>query len=47
MVDDLLAITVIAIFYTAGFAPLPLLAALIPLALFALLVQRARPGGGR
>ncbi|MGA3565494.1 Na+/H+ antiporter NhaA [Melissospora conviva] len=39
VVDDLLAITVIAIFYTTGFAPLPLLAALIPLALFTLLVQ--------
>ena len=39
VVDDLLAITVIAIFYTAGFSPLPLLAALIPLALFTLLVQ--------
>ena len=39
VVDDLLAITVIAIFYTADFAPLPLLAALIPLALFTGLVQ--------
>ncbi|MFI7650128.1 Na+/H+ antiporter NhaA [Micromonospora sp. NPDC049460] len=42
VVDDLLAITVIAIFYTDDFSPLPLLAALAPIALFGLLVQRRR-----
>ncbi|SCG36326.1 Na+/H+ antiporter NhaA [Micromonospora humi] len=42
VVDDLLAITVIAVFYTADFRPLPLLGALLPIALFALLVQRRR-----
>ena len=40
VVDDLLAITVIAIFYTSDLAPLPLLLALVPLALFTLAVQR-------
>ncbi|GAA1426247.1 Na+/H+ antiporter NhaA [Microlunatus lacustris] len=40
VVDDLLAITIIAIFYTRDLAPLLLLAALVPLGLFALLVQR-------
>ena len=40
VVDDLLAITVIAIFYTSGLHPLPLLLALLPLALFGFLVQR-------
>jgi NhaA family Na+:H+ antiporter len=40
VVDDLLAITVIAIFYTRDLQPLLLLAALVPLASFALLVQR-------
>ncbi|GAB3069973.1 Na+/H+ antiporter NhaA [Micromonospora schwarzwaldensis] len=42
VVDDLLAITVIAVFYTAEFHPLPLLGALLPIAGFALLVQRRR-----
>ncbi|KAB1152364.1 Na+/H+ antiporter NhaA [Micromonospora sp. DT46] len=42
VVDDLLAITIIAIFYTADFSPLPLLAALVPIALFGLLVQRRK-----
>ncbi|RLP87778.1 MULTISPECIES: Na+/H+ antiporter NhaA [unclassified Micromonospora] len=42
VVDDLFAITIIAIFYTADFHPVPLLAALAPIALFALLVQRGR-----
>ena len=42
VVDDLFAILVIAVFYTAGFHPLPLLGALVPLAAFALLVQRRR-----
>ncbi|MGC5052273.1 Na+/H+ antiporter NhaA [Micromonospora sp. DT48] len=42
VVDDLLAITVIAIFYTDDFSLLPLLGALAPIALFGLLVQRRR-----
>ncbi|MEV0157278.1 Na+/H+ antiporter NhaA [Micromonospora sp. NPDC050686] len=42
VVDDLFAITIIAIFYTAGFSPLPLLAALVPIAAFGLLVQRRK-----
>ncbi|UQU67878.1 Na+/H+ antiporter NhaA [Couchioplanes caeruleus] len=40
VVDDLLAIVIIAVFYTSGLAVLPLLAALVPLALFTVLVQR-------
>ena len=40
VVDDLLAITIIAIFYTAKLSPLPLLLSLVPLALFGLLVQK-------
>ncbi|GAA4606110.1 NhaA family Na+:H+ antiporter [Actinoplanes octamycinicus] len=40
VVDDLLAIVIIAVFYTAHLSVLPLLAALVPLAAFALLVQR-------
>lgn len=40
VVDDLLAITIIAVFYTSGIAIMPLLLALLPLALFALAVQR-------
>ena len=40
VVDDLLAITVIAVFYTEKIKFVPLLIALIPLALFAFLVQR-------
>ncbi|GIF13393.1 Na+/H+ antiporter NhaA [Actinoplanes teichomyceticus] len=40
VVDDLLAIMIIAVFYTAHLAVLPLLAALIPLAVFTVLVQR-------
>jgi len=40
VVDDLLAITIIAVFYTDELSVLPLLAALVPLALFAVLVQR-------
>jgi NhaA family Na+:H+ antiporter len=40
VVDDLLAIAVIAVFYTAGLAVLPLLLALVPLTLFGFLVQR-------
>ncbi|GAB2827795.1 Na+/H+ antiporter NhaA [Actinocorallia aurea] len=40
VVDDLIAIVIIALFYTADLAPLPLLAALVPLAAFTALVQR-------
>ncbi|WP_433300338.1 Na+/H+ antiporter NhaA [Actinoplanes sp. CA-030573] len=40
VVDDLLAITIIAIFYTSALHVLPLLLALLPLAGFALLVRR-------
>ncbi|MEU5940588.1 Na+/H+ antiporter NhaA [Micromonospora sp. NPDC047548] len=40
VVDDLLAIIIIAVFYTSSLSVLPLLGALVPLALFAVLVQR-------
>ncbi|HWN26766.1 MAG TPA: Na+/H+ antiporter NhaA [Actinomycetospora sp.] len=40
VVDDLLAITIIALFYTDRLAVVPLLLALLPLAVFTLLVQR-------
>jgi NhaA family Na+:H+ antiporter len=40
VVDDLLAITIIAIFYTADFKLLPLLLALLPIAAFGGLVHR-------
>ncbi|MEU4689863.1 Na+/H+ antiporter NhaA [Actinoplanes sp. NPDC023714] len=40
VVDDLLAILIIAVFYTSSLSLLPLAAALIPLGLFAVLVQR-------
>jgi len=40
IVDDLLAITVIAVFYTSSLAFGPLLLALVPLALFGFLVQK-------
>jgi NhaA family Na+:H+ antiporter len=40
VVDDLLAITIIAIFYTSALYLLPLLLALLPLAAFGVLVQR-------
>lgn len=40
VVDDLLAITIIAIFYTDDLRPSYLLLALVPIALFAVLVQR-------
>ncbi|MFG1866447.1 Na+/H+ antiporter NhaA [Micromonospora arborensis] len=42
VVDDLFAITIIAVFYTADFQPVALLAALAPIGLFAWLVQRGR-----
>jgi NhaA family Na+:H+ antiporter len=40
VVDDLLAIIIIAVFYTSSLHLLPLALALVPLGLFALLVQR-------
>ncbi|MFQ6172186.1 Na+/H+ antiporter NhaA [Oryzobacter sp. R7] len=40
VVDDLIAITIIAVFYTADLEVVPLLLALLPLAAFATLVQR-------
>ncbi|TSE16475.1 Na+/H+ antiporter NhaA [Arthrobacter sp. KBS0703] len=40
VVDDLIAIGIIAFFYSSGLEPVFLLAALVPLALFALLVQK-------
>jgi NhaA family Na+:H+ antiporter len=40
VVDDLLAITIIAIFYTSALSVTPLLLALVPLVLFAFLVQK-------
>ncbi|BFU47221.1 Na+/H+ antiporter NhaA [Krasilnikovia sp. MM14-A1004] len=40
VVDDLLAIIIIAVFYTAALHPVPLLVALLPLAAFGLLAQR-------
>lgn len=40
VVDDLVAITIIAVFFTADLQPVPLLAALLPLGVFGILVQR-------
>lgn len=40
VVDDLIAITIIAVFYTSSLSILPLVLAMLPLALFGLLVQR-------
>jgi Na+:H+ antiporter, NhaA family len=40
VVDDLLAILVIAVFYTASLSVVPLLLAVVPLALFGVLVQK-------
>ncbi|WP_084962877.1 Na+/H+ antiporter NhaA [Thermoactinospora rubra] len=40
VVDDLLAIVIIALFYTDQLSPLPLAGALAPLAVFTILVQR-------
>jgi NhaA family Na+:H+ antiporter len=42
VVDDLLAITIIAVFYASELQPVPLLLALIPLGLYTFLVQRYR-----
>jgi NhaA family Na+:H+ antiporter len=42
VVDDLLAITIIAIFYTSELHPVPLLLALLPLGLYTFLVQKYR-----
>jgi len=42
VVDDLLAITIIAIFYSSGLQPVPLLLALVPLGLYTFLAQRYR-----
>ncbi len=42
VVDDLLAITIIAVFYTSELNPVPLLFALIPLGLYAFLAQKFR-----
>lgn len=43
VVDDLIAIVIIALFYAEDLAPLWLAVALVPLAAFALLVRRAAP----
>ena len=40
VVDDMLAITIIAVFYTSDLSAVPLLLALVPLGLFTALVQR-------
>ncbi len=40
VVDDLLAIVIIAVFYTANLSVIPLLTSLLPLAVFAVLVRR-------
>ncbi|WP_414637729.1 Na+/H+ antiporter NhaA [Actinomycetospora sp.] len=40
VVDDLIAITIIAVFYTETLSVVPLLLALVPIALFGVLVQR-------
>jgi NhaA family Na+:H+ antiporter len=40
VVDDLIAIVIIAMFFTSALHPVPLLLAVVPLAIFAVLVQR-------
>ena len=47
VVDDLIAITIIAFFYSTDIQPLPLLLALIPLAVYAFLAHKYRPFFGR
>lgn len=47
VVDDLIAITIIAFFYTSDLQPVPLLLALIPLAIYAFLAQKFRYFFGR
>lgn len=42
VVDDLLAISIIAVFYTSDLQPVPLLLALLPLGLYTLLAQKYR-----
>ena len=42
VVDDLIAITIIAVFYSSDIQPVPLLWALIPLALYTFLAQKYR-----
>ena len=42
VVDDLIAITIIAVFYTSDLQPMPLLLALIPLAIYTYLAHRYR-----
>ncbi|MEO5780108.1 MULTISPECIES: Na+/H+ antiporter NhaA [Arthrobacter] len=42
VVDDLLAITIIAVFYTSELNPVPLMFALLPLGLYAFLAQKFR-----
>ena len=42
VVDDLIAITIIAFFYTSDLQPLYLLAALVPIAVFALVAHKAQ-----
>src|ERR687889_120605 len=47
VVDDLIAITIIAFFYTSDLHPMPLLLALIPLAIYTFLAQKYRHFFGR
>ncbi|MFN8075305.1 MAG: Na+/H+ antiporter NhaA [Kineosporiaceae bacterium] len=47
VVDDLIAITIIAIFYTADLDPVKLLLALAPLAAFAVVARTGGPAGPR
>jgi NhaA family Na+:H+ antiporter len=44
VVDDLIAILIIAVVFTSGLRPAPLAAALLPLAAFAALARRRAPG---
>ena len=47
VVDDLIAITIIAFFYSSNIQPVPLLLALIPLAVYAVLAHKYRRFFGR